>query len=375
MGSSARVAPEINLSRVLRWEGRSVEAIQRFQTWLPDHPADEPYGLILAMEHGWLCRELRDPAPALTDVDARLVDADGKYRIPALLIERAKLLVALDRKDEAEQALAEYLRLAQGASALDRFRIDAALLLGFLREKRGDVAGAREIWTSSFEWTDSEKRSAVQGTGGLVGMMNFLIVGVLAEKITEQELESLLTSHLRSDRRSETIFSAVGSEHVRHASQAIYRMWLTPEGRELAWRLACHDLSFVDEARLPSQLMITELARIELFPDEFTAEQRQLIEETAERGFEAVRRGKINLVQLPLLATAYKHGNIGPLGWGLAGPMLPSDLRGPVAYLLAQRFRRLSRPSSEVRQLLKSALNDAPADSLLKRLAQRDLDK
>jgi hypothetical protein len=60
------------------------------------------------------------------------------------------------------------------------------------------------------------------------------------------------------------------------------------------------------------------------------------------------------------------------LGWAGVAPSLEPHLRGPFAYVLGHRFRRLGQPE-QARQMFLTAVADAPPDSTLARLAERAL--
>jgi hypothetical protein len=84
--------------------------------------------------------------------------------------------------------------------------------------------------------------------------------------------------------------------------------------------------------------------------------------------------GRFDNPQLLQFLLAVK-GQTGALGWdGLKGK-LPPNVRGPLACVLGCRYARvLSRPK-DAEKLLRTACEDCPADSPLRRLAQAELDR
>jgi hypothetical protein len=109
-------------------------------------------------------------------------------------------------------------------------------------------------------------------------------------------------------------------------------------------------------------------------PGELSVEQ-DLLWQTAEVSVRAAMTGKLSPSGQVQLLLALQGGN-GVLGWqGVAGTLDPS-VRGPLAYVLGHRYLRvLNRPAKEAVPFFRTARDDAPPDSPLRRLAQAELDR
>src|SRR6202040_994031 len=87
------------------------------------------------------------------ELDAWLLTANGDLRrdsegvVYFPLVERARLHAALEKWDEAERDLDRFFALqSEQARRSYHFHAAACLLQGFLRERRGDQAGALAAW-------------------------------------------------------------------------------------------------------------------------------------------------------------------------------------------------------------------------------------
>ena len=104
---------------------------------------------------------------------------------------------------------------------------------------------------------------------------------------------------------------------------------------------------------------------------ERTPDQEQLVRQLLEDAYSAAfRKGILDQEAFLQLALAWK-GVTNFTGWdGLQARLAGQpQLRGPLAYVLAHRYRRLNMPD-EAARLLAVARQDAPANSTLARLAQ-----
>jgi hypothetical protein len=82
--------------------------------------------------------------------------------------------------------------------------------------------------------------------------------------------------------------------------------------------------------------------------------------------------GKLNIAQVFQVFQSWR-GSTNFLGWGGVAPTLDPAVRGPLAYLLGHRYRRLGQPASVVNNFFRAAEKDAPPNSLLSRLVQAEL--
>jgi hypothetical protein len=104
-----------------------------------------------------------------------------------------------------------------------------------------------------------------------------------------------------------------------------------------------------------------------------SAEQQELMRQMFQRGWAAFKAGTLKETQLFNLGMSWK-GTTNFLGWASVKDALKPELRGPIAYLLGNRFLKLKRPE-DAKEFFRIALQDAPNDSLLQRLARTALDE
>jgi hypothetical protein len=149
--------------------------------------------------------------------------------------------------------------------------------------------------------------------------------------------------------------------------------WRSPRGRELARKLTMLEVSPREYHRLPLYVLGAEKFKQDVFGTTGpTAEQEELIWHATVTMGGATLDGKLSLVQLSLLASAYK-GSTGILGWsGVAGTLEPPH-RAIVAYGLGLRSSAHNRPE-DAKMFFREAITHAPSDSSLKRLAHEALD-
>jgi tRNA A-37 threonylcarbamoyl transferase component Bud32 len=351
--------------------------------------ADRLWASALALtEYCWLLRTQGEAKAGLAELDRWLFAAPGVYpegapEVPLgqLLLERVRLQAALGDWDAAEKDLAECFRLSEAAGASRSYLVHstAHLLRGFLKERRGDRAGALSAWRAGSwqAWRDrlppgvQPSQTTPYQLSGLQ-TLHHLIVTALSDELTDAEAEKALGPLLTALAGKEVPpqFAAV----VRFPPSALREMWKTPRGRELARRLAFQELPFPEALQTPPLLLVAEVVRQEGFGDSLTAEQDELVWETALKSAALYAQGKIDLTQALQLGMAWKKGVTGFLGWAAVAPALPAEVRGPLAYLLGRRLLRLKKPQ-EAEGLFRSALADAPKDSPLRRLTQEELDR
>jgi tetratricopeptide (TPR) repeat protein len=340
----------------------------------------------LVEQYGWLQRERGRVDEALAEVNHRQTAPGGGHEPEALplLVERARLQVAARRWQEAENDLDELFRLVP-AGKLDYRQFSAACLLrGFLRERRGDAAGALDSWRQGVyrNWraeylkvapevgTPSESFESGHSTDSM-GVMTALVLGSLCDDLTDAEADAVLARYFATVAGDSPLAAVKG---VYPIPPAVLRdMWRSPRGRDWARHFAYLDLSFADYLRVPALLMLAEIVHQEAFPDGLSADQDGLVWKTCEDALAVILGGKLGKTQMLQLLLTWK-GSMDFLGWKTLAPTLAPGLRGPVAYVCGRRYLRLNRPQ-DAATLFRVALADAPADSSLRRLAQAELDR
>ena len=114
-----------------------------------------------------------------------------------------------------------------------------------------------------------------------------------------------------------------------------------------------------------------EYVRQIAMPANVTTDQEQIAWTMGERFYQAYMAEKLSGGQLLGLMLTWK-GTTEFLGWGTVAPSLDPALRGPLAYVLGHRYElRLKQPAAALR-FFETAQRDAPANSMLKRLAETE---
>ena len=346
--------------------------------------------------YSWLMRLRGAPGRALGALDQLLFEKPGLYRgdcIP-LLVERARVHAAMNDWAGAERDIEEFFRRAP-ADCCYRDASAASLLLGFLRERRGDAAGAMEAWHRLFAQTPAETKpgegrlEAITG-GALTGMgMTYLsalisLTGELSDADIETYARRLGERVIGSGRFAN--LKGVSGESILSGNLAasamrllppgtipavVHGMWRSPRGREMARKAAFQELPFPQFARVPVLLGFVEGARGLLFRDGLSAEHEAILWQLANDSLDAHISGRVGMAQVAQALLAWK-GTTNLLGWGGLALTLEPRLRGPAAYMLAHRYLQLKRPQ-DAAALFGTALADAPPDSPLKRLAAAEL--
>ena len=122
-------------------------------------------------------------------------------------------------------------------------------------------------------------------------------------------------------------------------------MWLTPRGRDYAARIASRDLSYREHATVPILLFAEGYFAQSAFAAPPTPDQEEVVWKLVNDAYQAYLDGKLKEEQLVPMATAWKLSRTLPLFliWGGEMDKLDPAIRGPLAYLYAQRLLRGGR--------------------------------
>jgi tetratricopeptide (TPR) repeat protein len=382
--------------------GRPAEAVRTFEEVLQrDRAALYREGLraSLVAEYCWALRQAGNPHKALAVVNEHLCERPGVYRPECLtlLITRARVSAALGQWDGMEQDLDELLsRVPAGQLPYVHFA-GAWMMRGFLREQRGDAAGARAAWRLGLfkRYPARAGKGPPPGPLGLDRINNAgygLLIAALADELTDADVDELLNllaphalaglslgSYLRRDWLPTPV--------ARGMSQS-------PEGHELLRKIAFLDLSPCEFLRGMVVLWAVETMRHGAFPAGANREQRELLVESATAGYEVYFTGGLsggetvaqllpllsiwnpafgrNVPLLPLANASF--GRAAPARWEDVEPKLDPRLRGRLAYVFGHRALCLQR-TELARTLFQRALANAAAGTALHRLAQAELDR
>ena len=374
-----------------RWAvGQTDQAMKDAAYWLGRCEKGEPTqrlddaGFTL-LNRAWLLGTLgKDKArQAVQEIDQwiapyrALPDKDVPDVYVECLVQRARLQCVLEDWDAAQQDVAASLRILQ-----DPARVGAPLYLvyaepylvdGFLLERRGEVVAARDAWRKGT--VQAYRANYHANAGRLFGMSAAASIeiaaaaGDLDDATAEEAMDDMLKAGDEGSVARMTRLAGITPADLRGAMQS-------PRAHDLARRFAFGQLSFPDWMQGPVLLLLLEKVRAGAFRDALSAEQEEVVWRMGERLLRLYASGALSDTQVLQLVYAWSgaFGGTGPLGWGAVAPMLPAEVRGPLAYVLGNRLVQKKMPS-DAEALFRTALGDAPADSPLRRLAQAELDR
>jgi tetratricopeptide (TPR) repeat protein len=366
------------LVRAYRASGEKERTLDMLNALLRDLDpvGNADFRLYVLEELAWVMRERGEPQRGLTEIDAALQSWPEPYRV--LLLARARLLIMLGRWDEAERDIEELFRRPPATAWTYAHLSAACLVRGFLRERRGDIAGAQQAWRlglmNSRVNADKYQQVTTGGgamIGGSISILNAMILGSLTEDISDQDAALLQTWMANSVSNASPL---AGGKELRLSGASIRAMCKSPRAREAARKLAYQNVSWQEFCRTPLVLAAVEIVHQGAFPGVMSAEHETLVWQVVEEGASAVFAGKIKNMQGAQLALAWQKGIMNFLGWKGAADKLEPKFRGRLAYLLGHRLLRLDSPK-DAEGLFKTALKDAPDDAVVQRLARAELDK
>ena len=382
-----QIEARYQLVRVYWIAGREVEAletarkqIQNNRHWLQSNP---DYARALLEDYCWLLRCRGESERALTILDQWLFGPSGEIRedhgsFAPLLLERARLHVALKQPDDAAADLRKFFDNAPKEGHAYPDIATAALMQGFLQEqRRGSAEEAQAEWKRGTypAWRRDHpaappdlpiRQRSLTGDGE-----NILLVALTGD-LSDADAKILLTKLIYWLMDDELVAKLINN--LNFSPSVLREMWRTPQGHKLARQIAFRDLPFPDYAHRPFFLWAVETMHTDAMPGNLSADQRTLLEELVRQLWSAAVARRITRLQGFGLLAAWK-GEAGQFGWSGATAGMDPALRGPLAYLGGKRLSHLGRPKESALALFRTALNDAPPDSRLRRLAQAELDR
>jgi WD40 repeat protein/tetratricopeptide (TPR) repeat protein len=378
----AHARAKLRLLRAYAMLGREGEALDLARSLLTTHRLDTEH--VEALEdYAWLMRRRGEALEALTLVDRWLYQTSGELRPEhrlngyRLLVERARLHVALQAWEKAEDDLKRYFEHIKDARVIYDPYASACLLQGVLRERRKDEAGAREAW----------QRGLIASWGELPFPLGLpilspererpaiflhLLMAARTERLTDTEVQDRLeqlTHRVGKDTLSGQVLAALPL-----SPSVLRQMWLTPRARDWARRLAYRDLSFAEFFRGPVVLAGVEMVRQGARLEQPTADQDQVLWDLVEHSMALYVDQRLGLTQVAQLGVVWQS-HAGAIVWPVTARGLDPTLRGLAAYMLGHRYEQALKRPEEAIAFFRTARDDAAPDSRLRRLAQAELDR
>jgi tetratricopeptide (TPR) repeat protein len=341
----------------------------------------------LLAEYTWLLQSQGKASQARDLLDEWLGFNQGRikddhymmpYHLAWLLVERARLDMALKEYKQAEEDVDRCLKLTAATGSWSaQFVTTARLIKGFAREAQHDPAGAdqtrREASLSRVPTIGPEKDAKVRywADAHLSEMLPQLIQAGLTDDLSPEEGMAILLKAVSSYAGDDRFGWAVKPLALLERSTATsYRtMWQPKRGQAMARQYILHEISFPDAVRLPVLLYVHELIRQQAFRDGFSDEQDEIVWDMLRKAFALAREGKVKKDDMLPLGAAWVYPRGRPLPKQLDSY---PEVRGPLAYVLAKRCLVKER-QAEVRSLLQCALQDANGNRNLERLVQIEL--
>jgi len=333
-------------------------------------------------EYCWLLRLTGQLDEALSVINRYLFQdqEQGIYsqKHVRLLPARAKIQAKMGNNDAAQQDLEEILRLLPGDQLDLNHMTDARGVLGFLHEDQGDTAEAQKIWQEGLAPVEKilRKKKGSHGTLTRISIL-YSLTGNTSDELAELILQSGFGDSSEDSPIVIMLKALESAGNKRQVLGSIVRgMWQGEKRREWARQLAFEDITLPDRYRLPTVAALTEAVYQFALPEDRSADQETLTEKLVEDFFEAAfRTGTFNKDRVVQLTLAWQ-GVIDFTGWGGLKTSLKDQpaLRGPLAYVLGHRFLRLDN-QKEAAAIFETARDDASDGSLVRRLAQAELDR
>jgi hypothetical protein len=245
---------------------------------------------------------------------------------------------------------------------------------GFFAADKGDEVAAKAAWKNASypvfrALCDAAGVRVVDTENRGYGLYYRLLTGSLSGELTDTEAADIWQKLLLLVTDDPLVTQIAAT--VQISPTVLRGMWSSPRGREMARQITFLNLHPAELTRLPLRLIGYEKFRQDLLGGKPSPEQDEILWQAVLRFSDLCFDAKLNKVQVFSLALAWK-GTSGALGWGSIAPVLPADVRGPLAYGLGLRYLKLNKPA-DARMLFRTAVADAPADSSLARLAAEEL--
>lgn len=358
------------LYRAYHSAGRLQEALDVLGERVRHSKAQGRFDSRAVLEYSWLLRLLGRPHEALAEVDHCLFEKPGVYRTSqlTLLLERARIHIALEQWDQAEREIEDLFRLTTSKTLVEPYYSAACLVRGFLRERRGDTAGAKAAWHQ-----DDAALDRIDPHFGFE-FIHGLVRASLTDELSDARVEKIIKRFTSTLAANDARLATSVLRTVRLPPSLVRRMWRTPRGRDYARKIAFQTIPFSEIIHAGPRLVAADILREGAWQEPPTPDEDALLWKLVEDIYSAYMSGQIKMGQIVALGLTWK-GTSGFLGWGSLAPNLQPERRGPLAYVFGCRYARILQKPTEAAAFFRTALSDAGSDARLRRLAQTELDR
>jgi tetratricopeptide (TPR) repeat protein len=319
----------------------------------------------LVSDYVWICLRAGQAQRALNEVDAFLYLLPGVYHPgrERLLLARAHAHVALKQWDQAEKDLADlYTAVPSDAPGMPWW--DADLLSGFLRERRGDLAGARTAWRQGHARARNQRQLAtLEGS----------IVASLSGELRDEDADQMVDEGVG---RVADFIPLAAYFKRRLVSPAEVRgvlreMWCSPRGGDYARRIAYLELPFNEHYGIQLPVAFYEAIRQGAFGGNLSVDQDAFTWQLCYDLWLGYQQGRLRPDQGLLAILTWTGTTTGFLGWDSLAPTLEPSLRARLAYVMGRRYLQAHKPK-EADQFFRAVLNETAPGSPLHLLAEAE---
>ena len=359
------------------------EALQRLALQPPSITRSFPARFLLA-DYIWLLLRAHKAQEVLREAERWMPPADSTHVHDTFLREVLEMgrvcayraLGDLDGAERVADAGLVWARKLPRRPPLGSyfFFAEIHLLKGLIREQRSDSAGALAAWKAgTFEAWQAEGNDPerVMQPDTALALRDDMVLcawsGQGDDAAFARKFRNLLALFSQGSLPAESV------RLLRMPPTVVRDVWKTPRGREVVRRSLFRESSLREAAVSPILLLEVGYLREGAMPA-MTAAEEEVLWKGLDGLFELYRAGKLPQARLLQLGLAWKQGVTGFLGWGSVAPVLPPDVRGPIAYALAFHLEKLGQKDDARKLFLsvgKLAAKGSPLEGLARAQAER----
>ena len=321
-----------------------------------------------AAETSWLLRVSGNPSEA----EQWLASYQKKRRrwTPDLTCERARILRALGRSDEAREVIS---KLVQDAEINRRYRFfsHAWAIKGFLEYEAGEHSAALQSWKSGTlsAFADSKLR-ALGLAKGLTGqeLLYALVLGSLSCEGEKQQMQSLCEMLSQNKKVSGFLPAMLSGYITQQIVPSTIRLGQTDDGRELLKKIVLQELRFKPAMFSPLEWLGADYIFHAVSKAKPTPAEREQIEFVLRDLIMAYGKKQIGAMSVAPLGLAWKSPAFGS---ELTLKPLNDKTRSGMALIMGLRAIHFGLDATRYLQL---AIDDPSSTEVIKAIAQQRMD-
>ncbi len=342
-------------------------------------PQSQPWWYSLWEEYTAFLRLEQRAEQALAELDQGLLQKQGRVRegCAPLLLDRFSVLAALERWDDAEKSVEDFFRLVEAGDFPARFWTRACLMRGYLRERRGDAAGAMAAWQLGLPHSHPSLGWSLDRTAP-IALAHQLILCALCDELSDTQVEALETrlfdqmgAVMQGTGVKATLQVFLPELTPHHAGPVLRGMWQTEEGRRLAHQIAFRELSLPELHQRVLVFGMVALVQHHVLPHRLTEDEETLLRKLGNDFYRTAATGNLrkkHMLAFTQLGFCWRN-QPSFLGWDVPARMFEPHLRGPMAYFVGLRHHEVFHNTKQATTYFEKALQGAAPGSELQRLA------